>query len=274
MRVIRVFGNIIFMAAAIFFCLCMSIRPLCTSTISGVMLGRAVSSRVLDEVYKVYPEMTLEQMEEVENFLEENQAVKELAGAYLDVMAGSVKDGIPVLPEDYEALIGELKQDVFPQLMDEMSDLLTEEEKDALYEGIDSQIEKIGQIMAQGAANITEQSYPPVEAALQMYGLLDSFSVKAVSLGMVILSGILVIASGRRRYRGLLSLAMDGIVSGIMVGAVIPFLANKAAHMLTNRILGRAAELTLMPLFFYGGIFFAGGVVLLIIYNVVRGRRR
>ena len=57
------------------------------------VLGRAVSSRVLDEVYKVYPEVTSEQMEEVENFLEENQAVKELAGAYLDVMAGSVKDG-------------------------------------------------------------------------------------------------------------------------------------------------------------------------------------
>ena len=130
MKVIRVFGNIIFMAAAIFFCLCMSIRPLCASTVSGAVLGRgAVSSRVLDEVYKVYPEVTSEQMEEVENFLEENQAVKELAGAYLDVMAGSVKDGTPVSPEDYEALIGELKQDVFPQLMDEMGDLLTEEEK-------------------------------------------------------------------------------------------------------------------------------------------------
>lgn len=266
MKVIRVFGNIIFMAAAIFFCLCMSIRPLCASTVSGAVLGRAVSSRVLDEVYKVYPEVTSEQMEEVENFLEENQAVKELAGAYLDVMAGSVKDGTPVSPEDYEALIGELKQDVFPQLMDEMGDLLTEEEKNALYEGIDSQSEKIGQI--------TEQSYPPVETALELYGFLDSFSVKALSLGVVILSGIIVLASGRRRYRGLLSLARDGIVSGIMVGAVIPFLANTAAHVLTNRILGRTAELTLTPLFFYGGIFFAGGLVLLVMYYVVRGRRR
>ena len=274
MKVIRVFGNIIFMAAAIFFCLCMSIRPLCASTVSGAVLGREVSSRVLDEVYKVYPEVTSEQMEEVENFLEENQAVKELAGAYLDVMAGSVKDGTPVSPEDYEALIGELKQDVFPQLMDEMGDLLTEEEKNALYKGIDSQSEKIGQIMAQGVAEITEQSYPPVETALELYGFLDSFSVKALSLGVVILSGIIVLASGRRRYRGLLSLARDGIVSGIMVGAVIPFLANTAAHVLTNRILGRTAELTLMPLFFYGGIFFAGGLVLLVMYYVVRGRRR
>ena len=66
MKVIRVFGNIIFMAAAIFFCLCMSIRPLCASTVSGAVLGREVSSRVLDEVYKVYPEVTSEQMEEVE----------------------------------------------------------------------------------------------------------------------------------------------------------------------------------------------------------------
>lgn len=128
--------------------------------------------------------------------------------------------------------------------------------------------------MAQGAAEITEQSYPPVETALELYGFLDSFSVKALSLGVVILSGIIVLASGRRRYRGLLSLARDGIVSGIMVGAVIPFLANTAAHVLTNRILGRTAELTLMPLFFYGGIFFAGGLVLLVMYYVVRGRRR
>lgn len=48
-------------------------------------------------------------------------------------------------------------------------------------------------------------------------------------VGAEIDNRFLVIASGRWRYRGLLSLVRDGVVSGIMVGAVIPFLANKAA---------------------------------------------
>lgn len=92
MKVIRVFGNIIFMAAAIFFCLCMSIRPLCASTVSGAVLGRAVSSRVLDEVYKVYPEVTSEQMEEVENFLEEKPG-RERTGGRLSGCDGRFRKG-------------------------------------------------------------------------------------------------------------------------------------------------------------------------------------
>lgn len=59
MRAIRVFGSFVYITAVIFFCFCISAGPLCTSTINYVIIGRTVSSRVLDEVYRVWPEMGL-----------------------------------------------------------------------------------------------------------------------------------------------------------------------------------------------------------------------
>lgn len=59
MRAIRVFGSFVYITAVIFFCFCISAGPLCTSTINHAIIGRTVSSRVLDEVYRVWPEMGL-----------------------------------------------------------------------------------------------------------------------------------------------------------------------------------------------------------------------
>ena len=66
MRALRVFGSFVYMTAVIFFCLCISAGPLCTFTINNMIVGRAVSSRVLDEVYRVWPEVTYGQMEAIE----------------------------------------------------------------------------------------------------------------------------------------------------------------------------------------------------------------
>ena len=55
MRALRVFGSFVYMTAVIFLPLHFR-RPLCTFTINNVIVGVQYPSRVLDEVYRVWPE--------------------------------------------------------------------------------------------------------------------------------------------------------------------------------------------------------------------------
>ena len=87
MRALRVFGSFVYMTAVIFFCLCISAGPLCTFTINNMIVGRAVSSRVLDEVYRVWPEVTYGQMEAIEKGITDSAALQRLTGDLLDAMA-------------------------------------------------------------------------------------------------------------------------------------------------------------------------------------------
>lgn len=66
MRALRVFGSFVIYDGGNFFLPLHFRGPLCTFTINNVIVGRAVSSRVLDEVYRVWPEVTYGQMEAIE----------------------------------------------------------------------------------------------------------------------------------------------------------------------------------------------------------------
>lgn len=52
-----------------------------------MIVGRAVSSRVLDEVYRVWPEVTYGQMEAIEKGITDSAALQRLTGDLLDAMA-------------------------------------------------------------------------------------------------------------------------------------------------------------------------------------------
>ena len=156
MRALRVFGSFVYMTAVIFFCLCISAGPLCTFTINNVIVGRAVSSRVLDEVYRGWPEVTYGQMEAIEKGITDSAALQRLTGDLLDAMAEeAVMEETAKIAEMAESAgrtgneaaifltdktVEELKEGIYSEVIKEMGELLTEEQKTVLEDGIEIQV--------------------------------------------------------------------------------------------------------------------------------------
>lgn len=291
MRAIRVFGSFVYITAVIFFCFCISAGPLCTSTINNVIMGRAVSSGVLDVVYRIWPEVTYEQMEAIEEEITESAALQKLTGTLLDAMAegavmeenaesaetaettGLTGNADAAFPTDTDKTLEALKEDVYSEVIKEMGELLTEEQKTVLKDGIEIQGNMIAARHKKAAAGILGYNYPPVNGALRLYAVLTSFQAKAVAFLFLFAGAAAIFWAGRERSAGLRLLAWDSMAAGLLTGVAVPFAISSSARFLTNRILGRTVEITLTPLLFCGGILLTVGLLLLALAYVRQKRR-
>lgn len=289
MRAIRVFGSFVYMTAVIFFCLCISAGPLCISTINNVIVGRTVSSRVLDEVYRVWPEVTYEQMEAIEKGITESDALQRLTGALLDAMAEeAAMEEIAESAEMAEPAgwsgnethifltdktVEELKEGVYSEVIKGMGELPTEEQKTVLEDGIEIQVNIIASGLKTVAAGILGDVYLPVNGPLRLYAALTSLQAKAASFLFLFAGAAAILWAGRQGAGGLRLLGWDSMAAGLLTGAAIPFAISASARFLTNRILGRTVGITLTPLLFCGGIVFAVGLLLLALAYVLQKRR-
>ena len=251
MRALRVFGSFVYMTAVIFFCLCISAGPLCTFTINNVIVGRAVSSRVLDEVYRVWPEVTYGQMEAIEKGITDSAALQRLTGDLLDAMAE-------------EAVMEETAKSA------EMAEAAG---RTVLEDGIEIQVNIIADGLKTVAAGILGDVYLPVNGPLRLYAALTSFQAKAVAFLFLFAGAAAVFWACRGWSAGLRLLAWDSIAAGLLTGAAIPFAISSSARFLTNRILGRTVEITLTPLLFCGGILSAAGLLFLALAYVLQKHR-
>lgn len=285
MRAIRVFGSFVYITAVIFFCFCISAGSLCTSTINHAIIGRTVSSRVLDEVYRVWPEVTYEQMEAIEKGITDSAALQRLTGDLLNAMAEeAVMDETARSAERTEVTgltgngtatfltdktLEELKEEFYSEVIKEMGELPAEEQK-VLEERMEIQVNIIADGLKTVAAGILGDVYLPVKGPLRLYAALTSFQAKAVAFLFLFAGAAAILWAGGPRFAGLRLLGWDCMAAGLLTGAAIPFAISASARFLTNRILGRTVGITLTPLLFCGGILFAVGLLLLILAYVLQ----
>lgn len=285
MRAIRVFGSFVYITAVIFFCFCISAGSLCTSTINHAIIGRTVSSRVLDEVYRVWPEVTYEQMEAIEKGITDSAALQRLTGDLLNAMAEeAVMDETARSAERTEVTgltgngtatfltdktLEELKEEFYSEVIKEMGELPAEEQK-VLEERMEIQVNIIADGLKTVAAGILGDVYLLVKGPLRLYAALTSFQAKAVAFLFLFAGAAAILWAGGPRFAGLRLLGWDCMAAGLLTGAAIPFAISASARFLTNRILGRTVGITLTPLLFCGGILFAVGLLLLILAYVLQ----
>lgn len=285
MRAIRVFGSFVYITAVIFFCFCISAGPLCTSTINHAIIGRTVSSRVLDEVYRVWPEVTYEQMEAIEKGITDSAALQRLTGDLLNAMAEEAVMGETARSAERTEVTGltgngtatfltdktleELKEEFYSEVIKEMGELPAEEQK-VLEDRMEIQVNIIADGLKTVAAGILGDVYLPVKGPLRLYAALTSFQAKAVAFLFLFAGAAAIFWAVRPRFAGLRLLGWDSMAAGLLTGAAIPFAISASARFLTNRILGRTVGITLTPLLFCGGILFAVGLLLLILAYVLQ----
>lgn len=154
-----------------------------------------------------------------------------------------------------------------------MGELLTEEQKTVLEDGIEIQVNIIADGLKTVATGILGDVYLPVNGPLRLYAALTSFQAKAVAFLFLFAGAAAVFWACRGWSAGLRLLAWDSIAAGLLTGVAIPFAISSSARFLTNRILGRTVEITLTPLLFCGGTLSATGLLFLALAYVLQKHR-
>lgn len=272
-KVINVFLTIIMACVVVLLVISLSIRTISTKTISNTFFEEEVSNNMKEVLANTFPDVSSENIDALENVIKDNEAINEVANDLLNHISDSISSGNKV---DSETILNEISvaidqnvpvieealgKDIPEEQIKEIQSKLTDENSN-LKNQIDQTVDKI------------ENMDSSAKQVIKTYDALDNNITKLlciVSLAVIIvLLGII----NKSFFKWSLFSGISLIVSGAIVGMIVPMIVNVVEVAIGQRLLGTTIDIAVNSLNMAGIICAVIGIVLIIVYAILNRRYR
>lgn len=272
-KVINVFLTIIMACVVVLLVISLSIRTISTKTISNAFFEEEVSNNMKEVLANTFPDVSSENIDALENVIKDNEAINEVANDLLNHISDSISSGNKV---DSETILNEISvaidqnvpvieealgKDIPEEQIKEIQSKLTDENSN-LKNQIDQTVDKI------------ENMDSSAKQVIKTYDALDNNITKIlciVSLAVIIvLLGII----NKSFFKWSLFSGISLIVSGAIVGMIVPMIVNVVEVAIGQRLLGTTIDIAVNSLNMAGIICAVIGIVLIIAYVILNRRYR
>lgn len=272
-KVINVFLTIIMACVVVLLVISLSIRTISTKTISNTFFEEEVSNNMKEVLANTFPDVSSENIDALENVIKDNEAINEVANDLLNHISDSISSGNKV---DSETILNEISvaidqnvpvieealgKDIPEEQIKEIQSKLTDENSN-LKNQIDQTVDKI------------ENMDSSAKQVIKTYDALDNNITKIlciVSLAVIIvLLGII----NKSFFKWSLFSGISLIVSGAIVGMIVPMIVNVVEVAIGQRLLGTTIDIAVNSLNMAGIICAVIGIVLIIAYVILNRRYR
>lgn len=272
-KVINVFLTIIMACVVVLLVISLSIRTISTKTISNAFFEEEVSNNMKEVLANTFPDVSSENIDALENVIKDNEAINEVANDLLNHISDSISSGNKV---DSETILNEISvaidrnvpvieealgKDIPEEQIKEIQSKLTDENSN-LKNQIDQTVDKI------------ENMDSSAKQVIKTYDALDNNVTKIlciISLAVIIvLLGII----NKSFFKWSLFSGISLIVSGAIVGMIVPMIVNVVEVAIGQRLLGTTIDIAVNSLNMAGIICAVIGIVLIIVYAILNRRYR
>ena len=272
-KVINVFLTIIMACVVVLLVISLSIRTISTKTISNAFFEEEVSNNMKEVLANTFPDVSSENIDALENVIKDNEAINEVANDLLNHISDSIGSGNKV---DSETILNEISvaidrnvpvieealgKDIPEEQIKEIQSKLTDENSN-LKNQIDQTVDKI------------ENMDSSAKQVIKTYDVLDNNVTKIlciISLAVIIvLLGII----NKSFFKWSLFSGISLIVSGAIVGMIVPMIVNVVEVAIGQRLLGTTIDIAVNSLNMAGIICAVIGIVLIIVYAILNRRYR
>lgn len=272
-KVINVFLTIIMACVVVLLVISLSIRTISTKTISNAFFEEEVSNNMKEVLANTFPDVSSENIDVLENVIKDNEAINEVANDLLNHISDSIGSGNKV---DSETILNEISvaidrnvpvieealgKDIPEEQIKEIQSKLTDENSN-LKNQIDQTVDKI------------ENMDSSAKQVIKTYDVLDNNVTKIlciISLAVIIvLLGII----NKSFFKWSLFSGISLIVSGAIVGMIVPMIVNVVEVAVGQRLLGTTIDIAVNSLNMAGIICAVIGIVLIIVYAILNRRYR
>lgn len=240
------------------------IKPISSGAIKDAFIDTALSDRVTDVIYEMYPQVTTEQLGAVEKFVDSNPVVDDLVEKYL--VAATNGGNFDV--SGNEELFDGFNEDLLDETTGELGITLTDEQKQTVMEKLKSQEEQVNNAVRAEVENLSDTNNK-VKTALKLYGIATSTTVVAGCGALTAALALMVILLRQGKIRFMNNLGISAILSGAIIGAGIPAGIWLFGDDLTNRFLGRTVQVDAKICMELGALLAATGIVFLLLRAIV-----
>ena len=241
-------------------------KKVLVDAISQAGVDTAISHRMMDAVFGYAGADDTEWIAKIQNKIEKNGEVQAITQKVMneiteDLSGGKAYKDVDVTKELNQILDDSMQEikDTNPELNDDMLAMMKQQLKEELVDVQDV----LNSYASNLYDNMNDTSTVQGKVA-KLYTILLSIPCRVVAGAAILVLAVLTILLGYPRYRGLLSLGVEGLICGIIFAPGIGLMGNKVLSLLTDRILGRTIDVNLKAFLWMGCISAGAGVVFLL----------
>lgn len=241
-------------------------KKVLVDAISQAGVDTAISHRMMDAVFGYAGADDTEWIAKIQNKIEKNGEVQAITQKVMneiteDLSGGKAYKDVDVTKELNRILDDSMQEikDTNPELSDDMLAMMKQQLKEELVDVQDV----LNSYASNLYDNMNDTSTVQGKVA-KLYTILLSIPCRVVAGAAILVLAVLTILLGYPRYRGLLSLGVEGLICGIIFAPGIGLMGNKVLSLLTDRILGRTIDVNLKAFLWMGCISAGAGVVFLL----------
>ena len=241
-------------------------KKVLVDAISQAGVDTAISHRMMDAVFGYAGADDTEWIAKIQNKIEKNREVQAITQKVMneiteDLSGGKAYKDVDVTKELNRILDDSMQEikDTNPELNDDMLAMMKQQLKEELVDVQDV----LNSYASNLYDNMNDTSTVQGKVA-KLYTILLSIPCRVVAGAAILVLAVLTILLGYPRYRGLLSLGVEGLICGIIFAPGIGLMGNKVLSLLTDRILGRTIDVNLKAFLWMGCISAGAGVVFLL----------
>ena len=272
-KVINVFLTIIMACVVVLLVISLSIRTISTKTISNAFFEEEVSNNMKEVLANTFPDVSSENIDVLENVIKDNEAINEVANDLLNHISDSISSGNKV---DSETILNEISvaidqnvpvieealgKDIPEEQIKEIQNKLTDEDSN-LKNQIDQTVDKI------------ENMESSAKQVIKTYDALNNNVTKILCIISLVVIIVLLGIINKSFFKWSLFSGISLIVSGVIVGVIVPMIVNVVEVAIGQRILGTTIDIAVNSLNIAGIICAVIGIVLIIVYAILNRRYR
>ena len=251
----------------------LSIRTISTKTISNAFFEEEVSNNMKEVLANTFPDVSSENIDALENVIKDNEAINEVANDLLNHISDSISSGNKV---DSETILNEISvaidrnvpvieealgKDIPEEQIKEIQSKLTDENSN-LKNQIDQTVDKI------------ENMDSSAKQVIKTYDALDNNVTKILCIISLVVIIVLLGIINKSFFKWSLFSGISLIVSGAIVGMIVPMIVNVVEVAIGQRLLGTTIDIAVNSLNMAGIICAVIGIVLIIAYVILNRRYR
>lgn len=272
-KVINIFLTIIMVCVVVLLVISLSIRTISTKTISNAFFEKEVSNNVKEVLANIFPDVSSENIDALENAIKDNKDISGVANDLLNHISDSISSGNKV---DSETILNEISVAIdqnVPVIEEALGKDIPEEQVKEIQSKITDENSNLKNQINQTIDKI-ENINSPAKQVIKTYNALDNNVTKILCiLSLVVIIALLGIIN-KSFFKWSLFSGISLIVSGIIVGMIVPIIVNVVEVAIGQRLLGTTIDIAVSSLNMTGIICVVIGVILIIIYTILNRRYR
>lgn len=267
-KFVNVVLTIVMLCLIMLLCVNLSIKTMSTRAITNAVVVQEASSGIEEVLNQAFPDVSSESIKKVEEAVKNNSALNDVTGDLLNQITEAVTNGSDIDTSAIAAQLSKAVDENMPAIEEAIGKEITTEQREKIQSKITDQNGALQNKITSTVEKV-QTSTPGTQKFIKTYKTLSDTPTRIICvagiIGIILTLGLL----NKSFFKWALFSGIAAIISGVIVGLLMPLVVGAMEFTIGNRLLGMSINIPVDSLRLDGIICVVVGVILIVGYVIL-----